>query len=201
MSAQIVLIAPAELNAGDLTRKLGEAMSAASIAAVVVPRGARSEGNYKVLAKAVIGLAQPAGIAVLIEGEPGLVRTLGADGLHVDGSVADVRAATAALKPAFIVGAGGVQSRHDAMSKGEFAPDYMFFGPLAGPRDPEQREMARWWSEIMEVPGVMSDPLATVESATSEGCDFMALGESLWTASEGIAARITAIAQVLEAEQ
>ena len=86
------------------------------------------------------------------------------------------------------------------MSKGELGPDYIFFGPLSGARDPEQREMARWWAESMEIPGVLSDPRATVETATSEGGEFIALGESLWAAPEGVTARLGAIAKVLEGE-
>ncbi len=84
------------------------------------------------------------------------------------------------------------------MSKGEIGPDYIFFGPLSGPRDPEQREMARWWAEIMEVPSVLSDPSATADSATAEGSEFIALGDSLWTAPEGVTARLAAIAKALE---
>jgi len=149
---------------------------------------------------ATVGRAQAAGVAVLIEGDPGLVRMLGVDGLHVEGGVNEVKAATSALKPDFIVGAGQIASRHDAMSKGELGPDYIFFGPLSGARDPEQREMARWWAEIMDVPSVLSDPAATAETATSEGAEFIALSDSLWSAPEGVTARLGAIAKALEAK-
>lgn len=200
MTAQIILIAPADADAADCTQKLDAALTAAPVAAMVVPRGQRSEGSYKTLVKGVVGRAQAAGVAVLIEGDPGLVRMLGADGLHVEGGVNEVKAAIAALKPDYIVGAGQVVSRHDAMSKGELGPDYVFFGPLSGSRDPEQREIARWWAELMEVPAVLSDPHATVDTATSEGADFIALSDSLWSAPEGVTARLAAIAKVLEGE-
>lgn len=198
MTAQIFLIAPAGADATSCVKKLDEALAAAPVAALLLPRGGRSEGSYKALVKAVAPRAQAAGVAVLIEGEPGLVRMLGADGLHVEGGVGALKAATAVLKPDFIVGAGHIESRHDAMSKGELGPDYVFFGPIAGGRDPEQREMARWWAELMEVPSVLSDPAATAESATSEGAEFLALGESLWSAPEGVTARLSAIAAALE---
>src|SRR4051812_4934834 len=200
MTAQIFLIAAPDSDAGDCLHKLDEALAAAPVAALLLPRGSRSEGTYKTLVKGVIGKAQAAGVAVLIEGEPGLVRMLGADGLHVDGDIGEVQAATAALKPDYIVGAGHIESRHDAMSKAELGPDYIFFGPLSGSRDPEQREMARWWAEIMQVPSVLSDPAATADTATSEGAEFIALGESLWAAPEGVTARLGAIAAVLEKE-
>jgi thiamine-phosphate pyrophosphorylase len=198
MTAQIFLVLPTD---GDITacmQKFDEALAATRVAAALVPRGQRSEGSYKALVKAVAPRAQAAGVAVLIEGDPGLVRTLGVDGIHVEGDVAEVKAATSALKPDYIVGAGSIASRHDAMSKGELGLDYVFFGPLSGQRDPEQREMARWWAEIMEVPSVLSDPAATPESATAEGGEFIGLGESLWAAPEGVSARLSAIVKALE---
>lgn len=199
MTAQIFLIAPADADAPTCLTRFDEAIAATPVAALLLPRGVRGEGSYKALVKAVTPRAQAAGVAVLIEGDPGLVRTLGADGLHVEGSISDVKAATQALKPDYIVGAGLIASRHDAMSKGELGPDYVFFGPLTGQRDPEQREMARWWAQIMEVPSVLSDPAATAETATAEGSEFIALGESLWSAPEGVTARLAAIAKALEA--
>jgi len=198
MTAQIFLIASADVDAPSCMRLLDEALAASPVAALLITRGGRSEGSYKALVKAVTPRAQAAGVAVLIEGDPGLVRTLGVDGVHVEGGVNEVRAATQALKPDYIVGAGQIASRHDAMSKGELGPDYIFFGPLSGARDPEQREMARWWAEIMEVPSVLSDPMATAETATSEGSEFIALSDSLWTAPEGVTARLGAIARALE---
>lgn len=199
MTAQIFLIAPADTDAPTCLSRLDEALTASPVAALLLPRGKRSEGSYKALVKAVAPRAQAAGVAVLIEGEPGLVRTLGVDGLHVQGDVGELKAATNALKPDFIVGAGQIASRHDAMSKGELGPDYVFFGPLSGTRDPEQREMARWWAEIMEVPSVLSDPAATAETATTEGAEFIGLGDSLWSAPEGVTARLEAIAKALAA--
>lgn len=198
MTAQIFLIAPADVDSAACLTRLDEALAASPVAAMLLPRGNRAEAAYKNLVKAVAPRAQAAGVAVLIEGDPGLVRMLGADGLHVQGGLADLKAATSALKPDYIVGAGQIASRHDAMSKGELGPDYIFFGPLSGPRDPEQREMARWWAEIMELPSVLSDPAATAESATAEGGEFIGLGDSLWSAPEGVTARLAAITKALE---
>jgi len=200
MTAQIFLIASPDVDPTACLHMLDEALAATEVAALLLRRGSRSEGGYKALVKAVAPRAQAAGIAVLIEGDPGLVRTLGVDGVHVEGGINEVRAATQALKPDFIVGAGSIASRHDAMSKGELGPDYIFFGPLSGVRDPEQREMARWWAEIMDVPSVLSDPAATAETATSEGSEFIALSDSLWSAPEGVTARLGAIAKALEAK-
>ncbi|HWA17613.1 MAG TPA: thiamine phosphate synthase [Devosia sp.] len=198
MDVEFYLVAPPGAEAAQFLPLLKDAFAAAPVAALLLPREGHSDNGYKSFAKAVIPVAQDAGVAVLIEGDPGLVRVLGADGLHVAGDVAAVKAAITALKPQFIVGAAGIASRHDAMIKGELGPDYVFFGPSHGPRDPEQREMARWWAEVMTVPAVLSDTAATAESASSDGCEFISLGESLWSAPEGAGARLKAIAGALK---
>ena len=44
--------------------------------------------------------------------------------------------------------------------------------------------MAGWWAETMEVPSVLSDPEAMSETASDEGCEFMALSTSIWQAAD-----------------
>jgi thiamine-phosphate pyrophosphorylase len=142
--------------------------------ALLVPRGALAENAYKALVKAVVRPVQAAGTAVLVEGEPGLVRLLGADGLHVPGGIGALKAAVQALKPDFIVGAGEVETRHDAMARGELDIDYILFGPLSGSIGEQGRELARWWAQTMEVPSVLCDPDTGAPEA-SEGCEFVGL--------------------------
>ena len=120
---------------------------------------------------------------MLIEGEPGDVRKLGADGLHVSAGRAALQEAVEALRPDFIVGGAGYATKHEAMEAGELDVDYVFFGPLSGPIEPAARELARWWAETMTVPSVLSDPEADVATADAEGCEFIALGERLWQES------------------
>jgi len=201
MSAQIFLIAPADAEVTAFAPLLEGALASAPVSALLLQRGARGENAYKDYVKALAPIAQAEGCAVLVEGEPGLVRTLGVDGLHVFGSakaLPDARAAASSLKPDMIVGAGPVTSRHDAMTLGELDIDYVFFGPLSGPLPAESREMAAWWSETMEVPAVLSDPEASAESIDPAGCEFVALGESVWKAPQGAAIALSEIAQRLE---
>jgi thiamine-phosphate pyrophosphorylase len=176
MSAQIFLIAPADAEPAAFVTMLAGVLAEHEIAALLLPRGERSENAYRDFVKAVRPGAQAAGTAVLIEGEPGLVRTLGADGLHVSAGVEAVSEAVAVLKPELIVGAGNIATRDDAMTTGELGVDYILFGPLSGAISPAQREMARWWAATMTVPSVLSDPGADVESYDAEGCEFIGLG-------------------------
>jgi thiamine-phosphate pyrophosphorylase len=179
MTTDVYLIAPADADADAILRGLGAALDRGPIAALLLPRGERAERDYRELVKAVVPKAQAGGAAVIIEGEPGLVRTLKADGLHVRGGIGAVREAVAALKPDFIVGAGDLRSRDDAMNKGEAGVDYVLFGPLSGPISPPERELARWWAETMEIPGVLSDPEAGFAAFDAEGLEFIGLSARL----------------------
>jgi len=175
MPAEIFLVAPTDIAAEPLARALGSVLDKQEIAALLVPRGQLAENAYKSLLKTIVPLAQARGAAVLVEGDPGLVRLVGADGLHVPGGIKAVKEAMMALKPDMIVGAGDLRSRDDAMRKGELGVDYILFGPLSGSISPEAREMARWWAETMEIPSVLSDPEAAFDRYEDEGCEFIGL--------------------------
>ncbi|WP_055046191.1 thiamine phosphate synthase [Devosia sp. A16] len=175
MSAEIFLIAPTDTPADQLVSALTATLERDDVAALLLPRGKLSENAYKDLAKRVVPVAQARGAAVLVEGEPGLVRLLGADGLHVPGGIKAVEEAVAALKPKMIVGAGDIHSRDDAMLKGEAGVDYILFGPLSGSISASEREMAQWWAETMEIPSVLSDPEAGPASYDAGDCEFIGL--------------------------
>ena len=173
---QIFLIAPAEAEPAAFAARLETLLDQHEVSALLLPRGTRSENAYKDFAKKIIPLAQARNCAVLLEGGPGLVKMLGADGIHVSGAdVAATREAVQALRPKMIVGVGGITTRDDAMSLGELEVDYILFGPLSGATTAATREMARWWAETMEIPSVLSDPEASFDAFDAEGCEFIGL--------------------------
>src|SRR5689334_13543991 len=75
------------------------------------------------LAQAVARFAQHHGVAELVHNDTQVAGRAKADGVHVD-RPAELAAAIAAFHPSKIVGAGGVETRHDAMTAGEANPDY-----------------------------------------------------------------------------
>jgi thiamine-phosphate pyrophosphorylase len=197
MPAQIFLIAPDHADVETFVPMLKTVLGAAEVSALMLPKGGMAENAYKTFVKAVAPVAQGAGCALLIEGEPGHVRLLGVDGLHAGAS--SVRDAVKALRPDMIVGAGPVTSRHEAMVLGEWDPDYIMFGSLGTPPTQELRDIARWWAETMEIPAVLCDPQADPDTANAAGCEFLALRDAVWAAPEGPAAAIAAFAKALEA--
>ena len=182
MAPQLLLTTPAAATPELAPAALMGVLSAAPVAALLVRRGERSDADYAALAKSFINIGQGAGCAVLLEDDWALAKRLGADGVHITGDEDDVRAALKALKPALIVGAGPVSTRHDAMVRGELDVDYLWFGALDGGPDATGAELAQWWAETFEIPAVLHDPAAGDGHADPCGAEFLALGESIWSA-------------------
>ena len=195
MAPQLYLITPAAADPQSFATTLATVLEAAPVSALLVRRGALDDAAYARLGKALVGVGQAAGCAVLVEDDAALAVQLGADGVHITGGAAAVRAAVSALKPGLIVGAGNSKTRHDAMIVGEMNVDYLFFGPLDGASDGNAAELAEWWAATFEIPAVLSDPAATA-AVDARGAEFLALSSSVWSADDPAAA-IAAIGSAL----
>lgn len=200
MNAQIFLIAPADAQPATFAARLQALLATHETPVLLVPRAGRDDVAYTALLKAVLPVAQPANCAVLVEDDAELALALGADGVHVTGGNNAVAEAIKAVKPDLIVGAGPIETRHDAMTAGELDVDYVWFGPvLDGALTADARDIAYWWAEAMQVPSVLSDPAATPETLDAGDCEFVALGDNLWKSPLGADKAILAFAG--EAEQ
>lgn len=182
MAPQLYLITPADADTASFPAKLMAVLSVAEFSALLVARGAMADSAYAELAANLVNIGQGAGCAVLVEDDIALAKRLGADGVHITGGPAALKAAVAALKPAMIVGAGNLHSRHDAMTSGEMDIDYVFFGATDGRPDSHAVELADWWAQTFEVPAVLSRPDAAPGLADAHGAEFLALSHSLWAA-------------------
>ncbi len=184
MAPQLYLITPPNAEPGSLPATLMAVLSAAPFSALLVARGTMDDAAYARLAAVAINVGQGAGCAVLIEDDIALAKRLGADGIHVTGGPVALKSAVAALKPAMIVGAGNLHSRHDAMTAGEMDIDYVFFGRTDGQDDAAAADLAEWWAQTFEVPAVLSQADANAETVDARGAEFLALSQSLWSAPE-----------------
>jgi thiamine-phosphate pyrophosphorylase len=182
MAPQLYLITPTNAEPESFPATLMAVLNAAEFSALLVARGNMADAAYARLAAAVINVGQGAGCAVLVEDDMALARQLGADGVHVTGGSAAIKAAVTALKPAMIVGAGNLHSRHDAMTAGEMDIDYVFFGSTDGEPGAGAVALAEWWAQTFEVPAVLSQPDAGPDTADARGAEFLALSQSLWSA-------------------
>ncbi len=184
---------------------LVEALEAAEIAAVLVaPAEAGSAAAIDRVA-ALVAPVQQRGAAVLVDGSPELATRWRADGVHAVGIEA-LSHALEILKPAHIVGAGGLATRHDAMLAAESGGDYVMFGePDRTGRSPAfdwTLERVAWWAELFEVPCVgAADDLAQVAALAEAGADFVAVGDLVWNDGRGPAAAVRAVAEQLLARE
>ncbi len=128
----------------------------------------------------------------------------GADGLHVDDGMENVRAALEKFAPNKMVGAGNVTSRDVALRIGEWEPDYLFFGKIGGDIRPEAHpknlEIAEWWAHVIELPCVVlggTTPESALEVANTRA-DFVALSLAVFNRQKSPKEMVMSINQMLD---
>lgn len=190
-----VLVPPLEAE-GEIAAHAGALRAAAGeadIAAVLVRPGKATEGRATEALQPLVAACHAIGAACLVDGNATLATAIGADGAHLDGVVA-LKGALAVLRPHGIAGAGGLRTKHDAMSAAETGADYVMFGEpdFAGRRPPFDATLERteWWAQLFEPPCVAyARTLEEVDALIEAGADFVAVdGLVLDAASEGVRA-------------
>jgi thiamine-phosphate pyrophosphorylase len=191
VAARLFLVTPPQIDAVSFPSRLAEALAGGEVAAVLIASQARED-----VIGALVPLIQNAGAAALVADDTRLAGHVGADGVHVESGIADLRLAVTSFRPKRIVGAGNLHSRHAAMEAGELDVDYLFFGrPHGDSHDeahPKALDLAEWWSELMRIPAVImaGRSLDSVAEAASTGADFVALHDAVWSHPGGAAEAI-----------
>ncbi len=194
---RLYLITPRLADPGAFAAPLAAALAAADVAAVLLRLADADEGTLIKRARTLGTSVQERGVALLIDGRPGLVARARADGAHATG-LADFAEAVEALKPDWIVGAGGLLTRHDAMHAAEQGADYVMFGEPdetgARPSFAAIEERVSWWAEVFEAPcvGYAADG-GEVAHLVQAGADFVALGDWLWADPAQVPALLGAV--------
>jgi thiamine-phosphate pyrophosphorylase len=184
-----------------LLTSLPELLAGADIAAVLLRLAATDQRTMIARTKALAGVIQNAGAALLLDGHVELVARAGADGAHLNG-IAALEDALPSLKPDRIAGIGGLATRHDSMLAGELGADYVLFGePDAQGKRPSMEAVAErldWWAELFEPPciGYAAAREEAYEFAHA-GADFVLVGDSIWTDSRGAAAALAELDQTV----
>jgi thiamine-phosphate pyrophosphorylase len=198
---RLYLITPQLGDTASFARDIGAALEAGDIAAVLLRLEPADERTLVDRAKVIAAVVQRRDIALILDGHSQIVARAGADGAHLTGIEA-LTAALAMLKPDRIAGAGGLRSRHDAMLAGEASADYVMFGEPDGgggrPSSDAIEDRLVWWSELFEAPCVgYAANLDEVGPLAQAGADFVALGDWIWTQSQGSAAVVAEAASRL----
>lgn len=205
----LYLITPLLEDPAAFLPALDEACAAGPVVAVLIRLAPADErtliNRVKVLAEAVEGHE----IAAIVA-DPGphvdlanIVARGGADGGH-SGDPARVDMLCERLGEGRNIGAGGLRTRHDAMTAGERGVDYVLFGEprpdgYVPPLD-DVEERAEWWAEIFQTPCVVYAPsLDALPRLAATGAEFVALGDLVWTHPDGPAAAVRAAVRALAA--
>jgi len=201
-TARLYLVTPPLADVAATTALLAPALAAADIAAVLLRLPAADERTLINRIREIAPLVQERGAALLVEGRPDLVARAGADGAHLAG-IAAMQEAIAALKPDRIVGAGGLESRHDAMIAAESGADYVMFGEpdSAGKRPsfPAIRERVEWWTEVFEIPCV-AHAASLAEVGELAAAEFVALDPAILSDPRGPAQAVAEASRRLATE-
>jgi thiamine-phosphate pyrophosphorylase len=165
---------------------LAEALTGGDVASVILFAAGAPERDFQAFCEKCVPVIQEAGAAALIADNSQIAGRTKADGVHVTGSIAELKDAVTALSPRLIVGAGTKLTRDDALDKGELRPDYVFFGKLDGDTHPQAHPknvgMGEWWASMIELPCiVMGGYLAeSVTEIAKSGAEFAAMSAALF---------------------
>ncbi|MGE0500935.1 MAG: thiamine phosphate synthase [Rhizobiaceae bacterium] len=202
---RIVLILPPGLGARDAADRTAKALSGGDVASVIVPQYALDAAAFQEIAAAVAPVAQAAGAAVVVAGDSRVAGRIGADGLHVEGSLADLAETIDKHQAHMMIGATGGKTRDDALERGERRPDYIFFGRFGFDTvpDPHPRNLSlgQWWAEVIEVPCIVlaGSDVASVEAVAATGAEFVGLGNAVFADGVDPAEAVRGANEILDA--
>jgi len=187
---RLFLVTPPAFDPAVMADQLRQAFAGGDIACVLIYMPGSSTKEIQSAAEVLVPVIQDGGAAALVYGDTQAAGRSGADGVHIDASLDDVKLAVESFQPDRIVGTGGTKTKHDAMEWAETGADYIFFGKL----DLAEKETAHaktltaanWWAELFETPCVAlaGNTLDTLADVAATGADFIALKDAVWTSGD-----------------
>lgn len=186
---RLVLIAPPAGESG--SERVDEALAGGDVASLIIPAYGADEALFQGHAERLTRIAQARGVAAVVAGEPRIAARVRADGVHVEGTKADLAEAIDKLKHRMMIGCGGAKNRGEALELGETQPDYIFFGRFGydvkpGPH-PRNLALGEWWSQMVEIPCIVlaGAEIASVDGVARTGAEFVALGNAVFASASG----------------
>ncbi|MCX7898989.1 MAG: thiamine phosphate synthase [Methylocystis sp.] len=188
---RLYLATPPLEDARAFAPKLAEALAAGDVASLLIRLRGDDRRKNEDIVRALAPMAQEKGVAVLVAGDPNVALRAGADGAHISGCGEALTEAVKKLSPKYIVGAGDLFLRDDAMRAGEAGADYVLF-------DNKDRaaliERVSWWAELFNTPCVARvAALDGVAPLAGAGADFVMLDDAVWGADDAGAAMTRAL--------
>ena len=198
-SCRLYLITPSMLDPTIFRDVLAAALDAGDVAAVQLRLKDADDATWRAAIDRLRPVAQSRGVAFLLNDRPELVRSTGADGVHVGQTDTPAREARALIGDATL-GVTCHGSRDLAMAAGEDGADYVAFGAFFPSASKEvsnivDPDILAWWSDLME------PPCCAIGGITAENCgplvragaDFLAVIAAVWNHPDGPAAGVRAL--------
>jgi thiamine-phosphate pyrophosphorylase len=187
-AVRLYLATPPLAQARDFLPALESALSAGDVASLLIRFAEDDPRKQEEIVRAIASLAQDRGVAVLVDGAVNVALRAGADGVHIESGEEDLTEAVKKLSPRYIVGAGNLPLRDDAMRAGEIGADYLMFAD----DDLEALiERVAWCAELFSTPVVAhAAALADVAPLAGAGADFVLVDEAVWRDARGPAAAV-----------
>ncbi|TQV81727.1 thiamine phosphate synthase [Denitrobaculum tricleocarpae] len=215
MTCRLYLVAPADLGsparpASAFAKVLTDVLETGAVDCLLLPCGTADNVTQRQSIDLLRPIAQDLGVAVVLEGDAGLARETGCDGVHLLNPKA-YRGARKLLGNDAIVGVDCGMSRHLAMEAAEQGADYVAFRRQSlekidnGDHDaadeaaPTLEAVLEWWQLMIETPCVAMDAIDAddaIKLATS-GADFVALGTGAWSDEDQAVATLKSLAKTL----
>ncbi|MFD0915148.1 thiamine phosphate synthase [Pseudahrensia aquimaris] len=176
--------------AKDAPRVLENALSGGDVSSVVLSQNTLDEAEFTELVRPCVEAVQQMNVAAIIAGDPRVAGRCGADGIQYGQDLEGVRDGVDRYAPKFMIGAGNIRSRHNALIIGEAQPDYIMFGKPGGdtqaPPLPRNLELGAWWSAMIEIPCLVMGGTAvdSVVEVSSTGAEFVCLGHAIFGPKE-----------------
>ncbi|WP_292533675.1 thiamine phosphate synthase [Methylocystis sp.] len=188
IAPRLYLATPPLADAAAFAPALDEALAAGDVASLLIRLTDGDERGQEAIVRVLAPPAQEKGVAVLVAAAPNVALRAGADGAHVSGCGEALADAIRKLSPRYMVGAGDLETRDDAMRAGEAGADYVMFSDL----DREALiERVAWWAELFNPPCVVrAKSLADIAPLVEAGADFVLLDDAVWSDARGPAAAI-----------
>ncbi len=196
---RLYLATPPLADGPEFLPALESALSAGDVASLLIRLAGDDPRKNEEIVRALAPVAQEKGVAVLVEGSPTVALRAKADGAHISGCGEKLAEAVEKLAPKFIVGAGGLELRDDAMRAGEMGVDYVLF---EGEDVAALEERVAWWAELFNAPCVArAASLADVARLAEAGADFVMLDDAVWADQRGPSAAVADALKLLEGTQ
>ncbi|MGB0901014.1 thiamine phosphate synthase [Halocynthiibacter sp.] len=185
ITPQIYLVTPAEFELSEFPARLAQVLDAHDIACVRMAMTTTDESRLSRAGDILRETCHSRDVAIVMDSHVLLAEKLGFDGVHLTDGGKGLRKLRETHGPDFILGAHCGASNHDGMSAGEAGADYVSFGPvgdtLTGDGTKAEKDLFKWWSEMIEVPvvaeGVLDEDLIRTLSPYT---DFFGIGDEIW---------------------